>query len=148
MARWDHYLQSHLDRDFTEFLRMGICHSFKIGFNCSSRLCSPKSNYESSVGNPGHAQRYISEEVAAGHLRPVTHDSPAHWSPIGLVPNDHQPGKFRLIIDLSSPCGASVNDGISSQLTSLTYLKVDDAVSLVRSAGRGARMAKLDLKEA
>ena len=148
VARWDHYLQSHPDRDFAEFLRRGIRHGFKIGFNRSSQLRSPKRNYESSVGNPGHAQRYISEEVAARRLRQVPHDSLAHWSPIGLVPKDHQPGKFRLIIDLSSPCGASVNDGISSQLTSLTYPKVDDAVSLVRSAGRGALMAKLDLKAA
>ena len=31
------------------------------------------------------------------------------------------PDKFRFIIDLSSAAGASVNDGIDSELTSLTY---------------------------
>ena len=28
----------------------------------------------------------------------------------GLVPKEHHPGKWRLIVDLSSPKGASVND--------------------------------------
>ena len=46
----------------------GIDQGFKIGFNRSQELRSPKRNYESSVENPGHAQRYI-DEVSAGRLR-------------------------------------------------------------------------------
>ena len=65
-----------------------------------------------------------------------------------MVPKDHQPGKFRLIIDLSAPMGGSVNEGIDSNLTSLTNPRVEDAVRLVKAAGPGALMAKLDLKVA
>ena len=65
-----------------------------------------------------------------------------------MVPKDHQPGKFRLIIDLSSPVGDSVNKGIDPNLTSLTYPRVEDAVRLIKAAGSGALMAKLDLKAA
>ena len=65
-----------------------------------------------------------------------------------MVPKDHQPGKFRLIIDLSSPVGDSVNKGIDPNLTSLTYPQVEDAVRLIKAAGSGALMAKLDLKAA
>ena len=65
-----------------------------------------------------------------------------------MVPKDHQPGKFRLIIDLSAPVGGSVNEEIDSNLTSLTYPRVEDAVRLIKSAGPGALMAKLDLKAA
>ena len=65
-----------------------------------------------------------------------------------MVPKDHQPGKFRLIIDLSAPVGGSVNEAINSNLTSLTYPRVEDAVRLIKSAGPGAFMAKLDLKAA
>ena len=45
-----------------------------------------------------------------------------------MVPKDHQPGKFRLIIDLSAPVGGSVNEGIDLNLTSLIYPRVEDAV--------------------
>ncbi len=34
-------------------------------------------------------------------------------SMMSLVPKEHHPGKWRLIVDLSSPKGASVNDGVS-----------------------------------
>ena len=78
-------------------------------------------------------------------LEQVPSNTQVHWSPIGLVPKDHQPGKFRLIIDLSSPMGASINDGINSDLTSLTYPRVDNAIALINSAGL---MVKLDLSAA
>ena len=54
-----------------------------------------------------------------------------------MVPKDHQPGKFRLIIDLSTPVGGSVNEGIDLNLTSLTYPRVEDAVRLIKSTGPG-----------
>ena len=65
-----------------------------------------------------------------------------------MVPKDHQPGKFRLIIDLSTPVGGSVNEGIDPNLTLLTYPRVQDTVRLIKAAGSGALMAKLDLKAA
>lgn len=37
-----------------------------------------------------------------------------HTSRIGVIPKKHQPGKFRLIVDLSSPRGKSVNDRIGA----------------------------------
>ena len=42
------------------------------------------------------------------------------------------------MVDLSSPEGASVNDGINPDLCSLTYVSVDDAARLVVEAGKGA----------
>ena len=86
-------------------------------------------NYESSTDNPGHAQRYINGEVAAMRLKHFPSNAQVHWSLIGLVPKDHQPGKFQLIIDLSFPMDASINDGINFNLTSLTYPGVDNAVA-------------------
>ena len=44
-----------------------------------------------------------------------------------MIPKS-EPGKWRLIVDLSSPKGASVNDGISKELCSLSYVHVDDIV--------------------
>ena len=42
------------------------------------------------------------------HLIPL-----CHCSPIGLIHKPHQPGRWRLIVDLPSPKGHSVNDAIS-----------------------------------
>ena len=58
-------------------------------------------------------------------------------------------GKWRLVIDLSSPDGHNVNDGISKELASLTYnMSVDYVVRGLLQRGRGALLAKMDIKQA
>lgn len=69
-------------------------------------------------------------------------------NPIGIIPKPHQPGRYRLIVDLSAPRGASINDGIPAELSSLAYITVDQAARLVARSGRGALMAKTDLHSA
>jgi len=69
-------------------------------------------------------------------------------SPFGVIPKNHQPGKRRLILDLSSPRGGSMNEGISSQLCSLSYIAVDDVAEIAMQLGQGAKLAKLDLTKA
>ena len=66
---------------------------------------------------------------------------------IGLVPKSHS-DKWRMIVDLSSPRGHSVNDGISSAICSLQYATVDDAVGIIRRLGRGTELVKIDLSNA
>ena len=68
-----------------------------------------------------------------------------HCSPIGLIPKS-QPGQWRMIVDLSYPRGASVNDSISSSFCSVVYTSVDDAVQFLRRLGPHALMVKVDLK--
>ena len=51
-------------------------------------------------------------------------------SPIELVPKN-KPGKWHLIVDLSSPLQQNINDGISSDRSSLSYMSVDHLASLV-----------------
>ena len=51
-------------------------------------------------------------------------------------------------MNLSAPEGHSVNDGISKELSSLAYISVDDIVDRVLAQGRGAMMAKMDIKQA
>ena len=71
-----------------------------------------------------------------------------HLSPIGLIPKPHQPNKFLLIADLSTPRGKSVNDGISGDRCSLKHASVYDAVAMIQALGRGTRLVKIDLKDA
>ena len=71
---------------------------------------------------------------------------PFHCSPLGAVPK--KDGTFRIILDLPSPRGCSVNEGISQEDFSVKYSNFDDAVSLVRSLGSSAFMAKIDIRHA
>ena len=75
----------------------------------------------------------------------VPNPSSIHTSPIGIIAKPHQLGEFRLIVDLSSLAGGSVNDGIPSEFCSLVYATVKEAASLVKGHGKGALMSKLDL---
>ena len=71
-----------------------------------------------------------------------------HISSFGVIPKKGQPGKWHLIVDLSSPVGASVNDGIDPQDFSLQYIKVDQVIHMVSHYGHSALMAKFDVKSA
>ena len=147
-GKWNPYLSCHPDQVFANYLRRGLAQGFKIGFDRSHPLGRSEDNYVSATRRPTHVIKYIEGEAAAGRLRLVHPSTKVHTSPVGLVPKDHMPDRFRLIINLSAPEGASVNDGIADSLTSLQYSHVADAVVLIKSAGAGALMAKLDLKSA
>lgn len=68
-------------------------------------------------------------------------------SPIGLVPKSD--GGWRLITHLSYPrAGGSVNDGIVSQLKSVSYTKFDTVADMIFKLGRSTLMAKRDIKSA
>ena len=105
----------------------------------------------SVVQNLRVVTEYLGQERQAGRvLGPVEEAArcSVHLSHFGVIPKPHQPGKWRLIVDLSHPHGSSINDGVDSALCSLSYASVDDAVELALEAGRGALLAKLDVQSA
>ena len=71
-----------------------------------------------------------------------------HLSRFGIIPKSNQPGKWRLIVDLSHPEGRSVNNGISGELCSLQYMRIEEVVRRLLKLGPGAQMAKMDIKRA
>lgn len=69
-------------------------------------------------------------------------------SPLALV-EKREAGKFRLIHNLSSPLGHSVNDAIRPELKSVKYCKVSDVVDhLLRRGGERGFLIKFDIKDA
>ena len=82
---------------------------------------------------------YIASEVAMGRLvGPITGEAAVgvHLSPIGLVPKAHRVSRWRMIVDLSSPHGQSVNDGVSTELSSIQYSSMDEAIGIILSMGQ------------
>ena len=147
LTAWEPFLRYHPDQRLAAFLRRGISYGFMIGCSWSQELKQQDGNLQSVAKNPEVVSRYIAKELVQGKLRrlELAEVSAVHKSPIGIIPKAGQPGKFRLIVDLSSPVQFSVNDGIPRDLCSLEYASVDQAVSMVASLGVGAQMAKLDL---
>ena len=122
-------------RCFVSWLLRGLDEGFPIGFDpARCNLRSVAHNHPSSLCNKVAAQ-YIAHEVSLGRLvSPVTSEG-IHTSPIGLIPKAQQPGRWRMIVDLSCPPGSSVNDGIDPSLSSIHYASVDNAVEIIRSLG-------------
>ena len=73
---------------------------------------------------------------------------PVHTSSFGMIPKRHQANKWRLIVDLSSSKGGSVNDGVECSLCSFDYIAVTDIADVVLGLGRGALLAKSDIRHA
>ena len=64
---------------------------------------------------------------------------------IGAIPKKHQPGKWRIITDLSHQ---SVNDSIDAHCCSMSYVTVDEIARAALSLGKGSLIAKIDIKAA
>ena len=74
----------------------------------------------SAVENPGVVMEYLKKERSLGRIvGPIPSEvvlPEAHVSPFWVIPKSSQPGKLRLIVDLSSQESRSVNDGIEPEL--------------------------------
>ncbi len=149
---WGVSLRNHPDRNFANFVVNGIKEGFRIGFDYTSHRCKKSTRNMPSATEQGHAiiSSYLAKECAEGRVLGPFEE---HFFPqlqvsrIGVVPK-HTPGQWRLIVDLSSPEGYSVNDGISRQLCSLSYISVDTAAKIVAQKGRGTLLAKVDIRNA
>ena len=68
-------------------------------------------------------------------------------SPLGVIPKK-TPCEFRMIHHLLYPKGASINDSIPPEFSSVKYASVEDAISLIQRQGKGCAMAKTDVRSA
>ena len=145
-------LQNHPNQALVQYVVSGIRKGFRIGFDYWKASCkSPKCNMLSAETNPEVVTAYLQEEVALGRVlgsMQIGSILGIQVSPFGVIPKGHTPGKWTLIVDLSSPNGSSINDGISPELCSLSYISVDDVSRVVASLGRGTLLAKVDIKSA
>lgn len=144
-------LKDHPDVELAQYLLAGITEGFRIGFDHTHTCVSAKSNLLSAEQNPEVVRAYLQEEVDLGRvIGPLPKESShgIHISPFGVIPKSGKPGKWRLIVDMSSPRGQSINNGISEELSSLSYISVDDVARVVALLGRNTLLAKVDIKSA
>ena len=148
---WAAALQEHPDREFVSYILEGISQGFKLGVDyANNSFKSAKANMRSALTNPGPVNEYLTKELEANRVVPVPSEQAkgVHVSRFGVIPKSGQPGKWRLILDLSSPEGFSVNDGIDPKLCSLSFATVDEAVSQILKRGTNSLLAKIDIEHA
>ena len=145
LPHWESLLADLPDKAYVGYLLKGIKEGFRIGFDRRVKLTSARKNMVSAVEHPEVVDEYLLKERKRGVLLgPFQKEEVPEVvnSRFGVIPKGGQPGKWRLIVDLSHPEQHSVNDGVNSEWCSLTYVRVDDVV------GDGGKMAKINVQSA
>ena len=127
LRAWQRALADHPDRDFCSYILSGIAHGFHIGCDRAVHFCPCTSNLL-SVNQQSQLvdDQSRAEAEASCLLGPL----PPHLAPLvqtnrnGMIPKPHQPGKWRLIVDLSIPAGTSIIDAISPDICHRRYASV------------------------
>ncbi len=148
--RWEEELEEHPDREWVEFLVRGIKFGFRLGHDQSKVATEERggSMYKASQHRE-IISKYLEEEVQNERVWSVEQATEGiQCSPFGVIPKKGKPGRWRLIVNLSAPEGHSVNDGIDRELSSVAYTSVDDVIRRVLRLGKGALIAKADVKAA
>ncbi len=125
---WKIALHPHPDRAFVHYILSGLQQGFRIGFD--RRVVVTKSaatNMLSAIKNPEPVINYLHDEERASRIVTSRETKDIHLSRFGLIPKRNKPGKWRLILDLSYPQGASINDGVDRSYCHLSFPSVDDA---------------------
>ena len=148
---WQEHLGSHPDRDLTDYVIQGIRNGFRVGFDyahhCTKRASS---NMKSAMEHATVVKEYLAKECAEGRvLGPFNMDqfTLSQISRFGVIPKGST-DKWHLILDLSSPEGFSVNDGINPEWCSMSYVTVEDAAKIITRLGRHTQLAKVYIKSA
>ncbi|XP_065177334.1 uncharacterized protein LOC135807904 [Sycon ciliatum] len=142
-------LVAHPDALFRDYVCAGMFNGFSIGHTTPLVSCIQSVNHPSSLCNKQFVTLYLQSCCDAGETAGPFAEPPYQLfqtSGLGLIPKSN--GKFRLIHDLSSPTGRSVNDGISRESFSLEYDTVDSAISYIMKLGRGCYLTKVDIRNA
>ena len=152
-AAWERAPQSIPDRAFTAFLLRGLSDGFHIGVMEGATSVPCWQNRSLAYERPDVISAYLAREVDLGLMsiipsKPQLGPPLLQISPIRVIPKKNRPDRWRLIVDLSSLEGHSVNDAIRQDLCSVSYASLDHAIELAKLLGPSALLAKLDLKEA
>ena len=147
---WRQALAKHPNPAWVAALVQGIQQGFRIGLQehpqCRPRLTNTPSAREHSEVVDQFVRAQVSQGYMAGPF-PVQDCTNVIISGIAVIPKK-TPGKWRVIVDMSSPQNASVNDYLHRELMHVTYASIEDAAHLMHHLGHNCQLAKLDIKEA
>ena len=150
---WRKKLEEYEDKIICEWLEFG----FPMDRDDTYKLTyDVRRNHKGAREYPDFIQGYLQKECVAGRIlgpfpkNPLS--SPLVVSPLNSVPKSNEDER-RVIVDLSWPHGAAVNEGISKEFylgesVELHYTSVEQICGMVRRAGVGSVIYKRDLRHA
>ena len=145
-------LHHHPDKSAVAYVISGIRDGFRVGFDPSLvSLKSASLNMRCSSEHPSVIDSYLQNEVSFGRVAGPFRVPPfpsLHISRFGVISKNNQPGRWRLILDLSSPEGQSVNDGILKPPFAVQYVSVDAFIDGIMTLGRDTLIARFDVASA
>ena len=147
---WERALADHPHKEWVSALLRGMRQGFRIGLRSSARCRSSAVSRPSARAHSQVVDEFLQQQVTAGFMiGPLEPQecSGVVTSSVGVVPKS-TPGKFRVIVDLSRPEGASVNDQLLRELTHVAYSSIEDASFAMHTLGPGAQLAKIDIRDA
>ena len=148
---WHRHLVDYPDNRLVEYLTYG----FPLSITDSDRLCNHNiSNHYSAIQFPTSIDQYLQKETDLGAmLGPFDHiDAPFyHCSPLLTRPKGNN--DRRVILNLSYPAGASLNDAVTKHLFdgqafTLKFPTVDSIVDAIKKIKGRPMMAKIDISRA
>ena len=142
-------LVNHPNNSFVSNLISALRYGTRIGY-LGPHKTRVSCNLISASQHPDIVSGNLNKEVHLGRIAGPFPSSPLpnlQCHPIGVVPGKHSV-EWRTIYHLSYPEGDSINNHIPKEPYSLQYVRVDDAITILRSLGPGSFMAKADLKSA
>lgn len=149
---WYKYLKDYHDMYLCEFLNFG----WPLGYNLDDPPATTDANHPSATAHPKAVMDFITTELKYDAMvGPFTTQPFKEWFRISPLMTRAKKGsnERRIIVDLSFPHHASVNDGIepSSHLgLNITYTlpTISDLITQLQMNGKGAFFWKADLKRA
>lgn len=100
-------LYFHPDQTQVDYVISGLSNGFHLGFNpLAVSLKSASQNMPLASLQPSVIDQYLRTELEKGHVAGPFSIAPIpnlHISRFGIIPKKYQPGKWWLILDLSSP---------------------------------------------
>ena len=148
IAQWRSYLRNYHDVQVFEFLE----YEWPMDYIPSQLLMRADQNHQSARAYPQHVKTYLDKELRCGALMGPCNSAGLQISPL-MSREKRNSQSRRIIMDLSWPPGASVNDGIPKDTYldepfKLTLPTVDDVVNLIREHGQGCYLYSQDLERA
>ena len=148
---WDHYLRDYHDKFLIQYLTYGFpLSAVDRNLSCNTVI----TNHYSALQFPDAIDEYLQKEVGLGAiLGPydcIDYDK-LHCSPLLTRPKDGD--SRRVILNLSFPAGASLNDAVTRNLFdnrpfTLHFPTVDNILDSIRGVQGTAMLAKIDVARA
>ena len=146
-------LLNHPDKSFVNYLCTGLIKGFDTMVKYDNVKTKECKNNLSARSQKEVVSELIKKELDNGFIYgpfEQLHFENYRVSPLGVAEGKYSKKK-RLILDLSAPHNdddPSINDLIDKASCSMSYVKIDDAIRIITSYGKGTKLCKFDIRNA